>query len=276
MVERLKTAIAKARAERARVTAGTGAPTPAPTEGGAYGPPPPGVWEELEEVELNPKHLERNRVISDARTNKAHVSFDVLRTRILRVFRKHGWTRLGITSPTKGCGKTFVATNLALSFARQPECRTVLMDLDLRSPSITDVLGVPVVEPMLWFLSGETQPSAFLRRVGPNLALGLNDRRVPNAAEALLAPQATQALASLGEALAPDVIIHDLPPMLVCDDVLGLLPELDCVLLVTSGGHTKPDEITECERLLADSHLLGVLLNRAEDASESKYGYDAA
>lgn len=308
MVERLKVAVAKARAERARVTAGA-APAPKPVRA-ASGPatapavpvPPltpeqtlpdqtaPAVpdatgvpdadavanaWAALEPITLDPRHLERNRVITEARDNPAHVAFDVLRTRILRVFRKHGWTRLGITSPGKGCGKTFVSANLALSLARQPDKRTILMDLDLRAPNLANVLGVRQPDSVQLFLTGEVSAGDYLCRVGANLALGLNDRKVANAAETLLAPRAEAALDAARTALQPDIMVYDLPPMLACDDVLGLLPQLDCVLLVAGGGRTRPDEITECERLLADqTHLLGVLLNEAEDAGSSRYGYD--
>lgn len=302
MVERLKIAVAKARAQRARVAAGAGAdggvpadvyglpqsvsPGSPPAEdaacaAGGTGLTPPATvdaaWTALEPVELDPAHLERNRIITHDRTDPAHAAFDVLRTRILRVFKKHGWTRLGITSPSKSCGKTFVASNLAFSLARHAECRTVLLDLDLRLPSLSKVLGVGQIEPIDWFLSGDVEPERFLHRSGENLALGLSAKKTPNPAETLLAPTAAEALARMHARLAPDIVIYDLPPMLAADDVLGFLPQLDCVLLVVGGGKTRPDEVTECERLLADqTHLLGVLMNKAEDAATSRYGYSAA
>lgn len=303
MVERLKVAVAKARADRARVSAGadpsrhTGLDAePAPdtareaalsetaaTQDGMPGAVPPtseavaAAWQAMEPAELDQAHLERNRVITHARHDQAHAAFDVLRTRILRVFQKHGWSRLGITSPSKGCGKTFVASNLALSMARHADCRTILMDLDLRLPTLSKVLGIEQLEPMDWFLSGDVEPEQYLRRAEPNLALGLSAKKVVNPAETLLSPQASGALEHMRAKLAPNIIIYDLPPMLAADDVMGFLPQLDCVLLVVGGGTTRPDEITECERLLADqTHLLGVLLNKSEDANTSRYGYSAA
>ena len=238
-------------------------------------PAPDAAWAALEPVTLDAKHLERNRIITESRSDPAHVAFDVLRTRILRVFAKHGWTRMGITSPTKACGKTFVSANLALSLARQKGCRTILMDLDLRAPSLGKVLGVKDPDPMSWFLAGDVAATGHLQRVGDNLALGLNDKKAPNPAETLLAPQAATALSAMHETLTPDIVIYDLPPMLSCDDVLGFLPQLDCVLLVVGGGTTRPAEVTECERLLADqTHLLGVLLNKGEDAATGRYGYE--
>ncbi len=309
MVERLKIAIEKARAQRARVSAEP-TPPPAPRPGflgmrptndaptqspETQSPEPvterPGsveearegnvptlsvgpIWEGLEQVALDPEHLETNRVITQAREEPAHVAFDLLRTRVLRAFEKHGWTRLGITSPTNGCGKTFIASNLALSLARQADCRTMLMDMDLRSPSMASVLGVSDPDPIHWFLSGDVAPGDFLRRVGTNLGLGLNAERVRDAAETMQAPATARALEATLETYTPDIVIYDLPPMLSCDDVLGFVPQLDCVLLVIGGGRTRPAEVSECERLLADQiQLLGVLLNQAEDAATAQYGY---
>ena len=45
----------------------------------------------------------------------------MIRTKILRVLRQNGWTSLGITSPTSGCGKTTACLNIAFSLAHQPD-----------------------------------------------------------------------------------------------------------------------------------------------------------
>lgn len=287
MVERLKIAIAKARAAREKaagtqeasgIQGGPGVPVTVPD----LSEPDPqqlaglsATWRELEPLEIDPRHLERQRIIAYARQDPAHVAFDVLRTRLLRAFQKHGWTRLGITSPDKGCGKTFVATNLALSLSRQPDCRAALIDLDMRSPDVARVLGVRDPDPVRWFLNGDVPVTKYLRRMGGNLAVGLNSERVRDAAELLQAPQTAIALDTVRDSLSPDVVIYDLPPMLTADDVLGFLPQLDCVLLIVGGGRTRPEQVTECERLLADqANLLGVLLNRAEGAESTRYAYE--
>lgn len=270
MVDRLKIAIDKARAARARLDTGEETPVQEtgkiqPTEG----------WDALEQLELDPRHLEQHRIVTRERTDPAHAAFDVLRTRTLRALRKHGWTRVGVTSPDKGCGKTFVSTNLALSVSRQVDAHAVLMDLDLRAPGIAKVLGVRHSEPVSWFLHGDVPATKYLRRIGKNLAVGLNSERVRDAAELLVSPQAAAALSAMHKSLAPDVVIYDLPPMLTTDDVIGFLPQLDCVLLVAGGGRTRPEQVTECERLLADqTHLLGVVLNQGEGGGSNRYGYE--
>lgn len=234
------------------------------------------LWGEVEPLELDEQTLAERRVVTLHKSDTSYVAFDVLRTRIMRVFKKHGWSRLGITSPTKGCGKTFVAANLGLSFARSSSHRTVLMDMDLRIPAMAKTLGVRHPEKMRWFLDGGVPAEDYLRRVGDNLALGLNRERVRDAAEVILHPRTTGVLQDMRTRMAPDITIYDLPPLLSCDDVLGFLPQLDCILLVVAADMTKPDAVTECERLLSEANLLGILLNKAEDVDSIKYGYEYA
>ena len=120
MVERLKKAIDKARAHREQVLAGAVPPAVNPEERPrgpveATAPADPSPWAALEEVTLDVAHLKRRRVVSYQKNDPAHVVFDVLRTRLLKVFKDNSWSRIAITSPTRGCGKTFVAANLALN-----------------------------------------------------------------------------------------------------------------------------------------------------------------
>lgn len=282
MVERLKAAVEKARAqrggERVAMAPHLGA---APTPEASLEEDRPGriqtddAWAALQTVSLDERHLENNRIITGNKKDPAHISFDVLRTRILRAFQKSGWRRIGITSPTKGCGKTFVAANLALSLSRAQNNRTILIDMDLRLPALSKVLGVRQTETARRFLLGETPARDYLRTVSHNLAVGVNNERLRDAAEVILDERTGETLQSMEEAYEPDVVIYDLPPMLSCDDVIGFLPRLDCILLVAAGDRTRPDSVLECERLLADqTHLLGVLLNKAESSGSLKYGYE--
>ncbi|MEO1493039.1 MAG: CpsD/CapB family tyrosine-protein kinase [Pseudomonadota bacterium] len=224
------------------------------------------AWQALEKMELDPLTLRRNRIVAHARKDPAHAAFDVLRTQVVRAFDQHGWSQLGITSPTGSCGTTFVAANLALSLARQPECNTLLIDFDLKSPALSSVLGIRGAPPVSEYLSGDLAPGHALLRVGDNLALGLNSEPLDDSSETLQSKATRSALQAVQAQLSPDITIYDLPPLLHRDDVLGFAPQLDAVLLVIGGGRTTPSEVAECERLLADQvPILGMLLNQAED-----------
>ena len=260
-----------------------------PSEGGAAAEPVPNlpvlsfrhndltpakVWESLAPVTLDAHWLSGNGLFPNSSTDPAPAAFDILRTRILLAFQENGWRRIAVTSPTHGCGKSTVAANLALSLARRPGSRTVLMDLELRRPGLAAALGIADPGLLRDFLTGNQPLEAHFRRVGRTLALALNSTPVTDAAELLQAPDTTGALVAMMEQLDPEVVVYDLPPVLVSDDVIGFAPQVDAVLLVADGTQTTAEEIKACERLFEGRvPWLGVVLNRAQDVRTARYRY---
>lgn len=225
------------------------------------------LWSQLETVRISNAHLAKNRVVSALRKDPAHMAIDMLRTRLLQVLKERGWKRIAITSPTDGCGKTFVASNLAISMARGESRRVVLMDMDLRKPELASVFGINAAPSMREYLSGLILPEEYFVRVGQNLTLGLNSVPEPSSAELLLESMTSDILEEMQELFSPDVVLYDLPPALSHDDVVAFLPQVDGVLLVAGGGITKAAEMRQVERMLGDdTPLIGVVLNKAEDA----------
>ncbi len=228
---------------------------------------PQDMWHGLPTIRISNAHLARNRVVSARRKDPAYVAIDMLRTRLLQVLKDKGWKRVGITSPTAGCGKTFVASNLAISLARGESRRVVLMDMDLRTPGLAQIFGVTDPPVARDYLSGVMLPEEYFLRVGQNLALGLNGAPEPSAAELILENMTGEILDEMQELLQPDIILYDLPPALSHDDVIAFLPQVDGVLLVVGGGVTKAEEVRAVEQLLDDkTPLIGAILNKAEGA----------
>jgi Mrp family chromosome partitioning ATPase len=231
-------------------------------------------WDLLSPITLDAPWLEGNGLFPHSSTEPAGSAFDIMRTRILLAMQDLGLRRIAITSPTHGCGKTMVAANLAFSLARRPGSRTLLMDLELRRPGLAALLGLKETAPLRDLLAGLVSPDAHLVRVGRTLALALNGRAEPQAAELLLSPSTHHVLNGMAEVLEPELMLFDLPPVLVSDDVIGFLPEVDAVLLVADGTQTTAEEVRTCERLFEGrTPLLGVVLNRAQDVNLSRYRY---
>ena len=217
--------------------------------------------------------MAKNRVVTFADADPAHTTFDMMRTKLLRAMRAGGWTSVGITSPSSDCGKTTLAANLAFSLAHQPEVRTVLVDLDLRRPAVAKTLGVSTPQSMASVLQGTRPVAENFVRYGETLAIGTNAAAVRASAELLLNPATARGVAALKAAFLPDVIVYDLPPMLVSDDVMAFVPHLDCVLLVAAAEQTRLDEVDKCEQDLAEAtRVLGVVLNKCRYTGED-YGY---
>jgi Mrp family chromosome partitioning ATPase len=123
-------------------------------------------------------------------------------------------------------------------------------------------------------LQGKVEPETFLRRAGTNLAIGFNSEAIVGSAELFHHERTQQVLASTIARYQPNVVVYDLPPMLVSDDVMAFLPHVDCVLMVAAAGKTKPKELREAERLLADqTNFLGVMLNKSKEKTSQGYYY---
>ncbi|MFZ1469966.1 MAG: CpsD/CapB family tyrosine-protein kinase [Paracoccaceae bacterium] len=235
---------------------------------------PARVWESISEISPKADFLARNGLFPETGQSPLTRTFDMLRTRVLQAMAGRNWTRIAITSPTHGCGKSFLAANLALSMARLPSCRTVLMDLELRDPQLAHLFGQTDIAPLTEFLLGEQPLESHYRRIGRNLALALNGEAVPQASELLQDPEFAAAMTAQRELLQPDVVIIDTPPALGSDDVLALADQVDAVILVIDGTRTSPEDIRACERLFEGRiPVLGTVLNRAQDRGTDRYAY---
>lgn len=235
---------------------------------------PDRVWESLSAIALDEAALIGKGLFTNPQQSKSAGYFDILRTRLLHAMQEKGWKRIAITSPTHGCGKTFVAANLALSLARRPSSRTVLLDLELRQPGLAALFGLHDVGQIRDFLSSDQPLESHFQRVGRTLALGLNSTPMSDAAEVLHEPATASALAEMVAQLDPDMVVIDAPPVLVNDDVLALLPQVDAVLLIVDGTKSTAEEVRACERLFAGQcPLMGVVLNRAQDRNLRRYRY---
>jgi Mrp family chromosome partitioning ATPase len=270
-MERIQAAIQKAKEQRGgelppglAPSARPGRPVP-----GAPGP----AWAELVPFEPDPRVMERNRIVVLGEPGSARATFDMMRTKILRAMRQNGWTSLGITSPTSGCGKTTTCLNLAFSLANQSDVRTVLVDLDLRRPVMARHLGLTQPQSIASVLQGTRPVAENFVRYGENLAIGTNAQAIRNSAELLLNASTGKGVAAIKAAFAPHVLIYDLPPLLLSDDAVAFLPHLDCVLLIAGAEKSRLDEVDTCERDLAEhTNVLGVTLNMCRYTDE-EYGY---
>lgn len=222
----------------------------------------------------------RGRILGDVplvsvhRDHPASRAFDLLRTRLLHTLKANGWHRIAIAGPTPGCGATFTAVNLALSLARVPRSRTVLMDLNLRDPGVADAMELEAPGPMRAFLRGEVEMADHMLRVGDTLALGLTPGPDVDAAEILHDRKTAEVLDLTAARLSPDVVLYDLPPVLAHDDLTAFLPQVDGVLLVADGTRTLARHIEQCERVFdGQTRVLGVILNRGREPGGR--GWDA-
>jgi len=229
--------------------------------------------ERLEWVQPDVDLLEQNRIVVDERSI-ASAAYKVLRTRVLQRMRRNGWKTLAVTGTCPGEGKTLTAINLSINLAWHLTTSVVLVDMDLRSPSIHRYLGIDSRYGLMDYLNGEVPlVRAGVRPGLERLGVIMNDRPVANASELLSAPEV---LGLIDEVKRGDdrIVIFDMPPVFAGDDVLAFAPLVDAVLLVLSQGTTKRLALVALRELLQNVNVIGTVLNRSsERVAPYYYGY---
>lgn len=228
----------------------------------------------IPEIALNVDYLESKRIIAHDDTDPRSKPFDMLRTQVLQPMDQKGWKILGITSPTPGCGKTVTAINLAFSIARQPDRSVLLVDLDLQKPQVANSIGVKRESGVVSVLEGRTSLSSAIiqARVGNHRVMVLPVENSTSGSSALVA---SRAMSTLLQEIRRDyrspTVILDLPPMLSSDDVIAVLPQLDCVLLVAAVGTSTVSQIEECNNHLHSAEVIRFVLNKVPEWGAQYY-----
>jgi protein-tyrosine kinase len=225
-------------------------------------------------VKLQQKHLEESRIVAFDKKDPKSMSFDLLRTHVLQKMEENGWRTLAITSPTPESGKTVVAINLAMSIARQTNKTAMLVDFDLRRPKVGTYLGIHMEKSMNDLLDGTADlPDVLVNPSIPRLVVLPTKSAVRNSTEMLSSRKIAELVKDLRERYKSRIVIFDLPPVLVTDDAIALLPKIDCVLMVVANGVSTRREIEDSLRLLPAAKLIGTILNKAEVETQAYY-YD--
>ncbi|MBE7474468.1 MAG: hypothetical protein DPW09_18485 [Anaerolineae bacterium] len=177
-----------------------------------------------------------------------------------------------ITSSNPGEGKSMTAANLAIIMA-QAELKTILVDADLRRPTLHKVFGAPNLGGLTDLLrSPEFELNSYMKNTGiENLQLLTSGPLPPNPAE-LLGSQRMAQLVQLLEEMA-DVIIFDSPPVLAVTDALVLAKRTDGVIMVTQANRTRRDVTKEALKRLnqVTANLLGIILNQVPRGGGGQY-----
>lgn len=221
---------------------------------------------------LDPAHLESRRVIAHQKAHQAAWAFDVLRTQVLQKMDENGWKTIAITSPSIESGKTLISTNLAISISQLPTRTVLLVDFDLRRPSVAKTLGLKRAVSLNDVLAGRTGIGEAMVNPGIERFVVLpTNEPVAGASETLASAKVGQLVSEMRDRYGDRIVIFDLPPILAADDVMTILPRIDCVLLVVGSGSSTESEVEEAMNRLAKANLLGVVLNKEEAPVQNSY-----
>ena len=199
-------------------------------------------------------------------------AYRVLRTNIQFSSLDKPIRTLLVTSTSPEEGKSTTLANLAVTFA-QAGSEVVVVDSDLRRPSIHTLFGLPNDRGLTTFLLEDPNGEPPLQATAIERLRVLSSGPLPhNPSELLGSQRMERAVAVLRE--TAELVLFDCPPVVAVADAAVLGRRLDGCLLVVSVGKTRRDHAVRAKRLLdkANVNVLGAVLNNAKfDPSLYRY-----
>uniref|UniRef100_A0A7C3V565 Exopolysaccharide biosynthesis protein n=1 Tax=Desulfobacca acetoxidans TaxID=60893 RepID=A0A7C3V565_9BACT len=224
-------------------------------------------------VPVNADWLRSQRIVTGASDDKVGEAYKLLRTQILHRTKADNKNLLMLTGPQPGEGKTLTAINLAVSLSQEIDKTVLLVDADLRRPTIHEYLGLPAGPGLGDYLTGaKTIPELLVHPEGFGKFVILpGGRPIAEAAELISSPMMMELVEELKHFYPDRYVLFDLPPMLSFADALAFAPLVDGIILVVEKGKTPREDIQRCLELLKDFPLLGTVLNKVSPTDSGYY-----
>lgn len=215
-----------------------------------------------------PTLADRGECVEQFRSLRSHMYLHRLQTPMKTIL---------VSSGMPAEGKSFVAANLALSLARNNEGGVLLIDGDLRRPTIHKVLGTSISPGLADYLAGTVPLHAIMQ--GCEAPEPTAHRTADSTSHVTFIPagecgentlelvgnhRIEELIAALS--LHFDWIVIDSPPVLAVTDAVDLARAADAVLLVARGARTPFDVAQRAQAAFSNARVLGFVLNAVADA----------
>ena len=214
-------------------------------------------------VTVDMDRLRRNRLIVAGSDETLGEAYKLLRTHILHGTKREGRNTLMVTSPLPNEGKTLTTINLAIAISHKVGQTVLLVDGDLRNPSIHRYLDLPSGPGLVDYLtSGYPIAESLVHPEGlANLVVLPAGQPTTQSHELLSSPLMVDLVRELKHFYPDRYVLFDLPPLLNAD-ALAFAPLVDGIILVVEAGSTPREEITRALAMLKGFPVLGCVLNK--------------
>lgn len=196
-----------------------------------------------------------------------------LRTHVLHKSQRQKLQSIVVASVNPSEGKSVTALNLSWLLAQTDGVKCLIIDSDLRMPSLADYLGIETDKGLSHVLDGNATLAESIVRLEPSglhILAGGDPRN--DVAELISGPRFKEILREAREMF--DYVIIDAPPLGVFTDATVLINHADGALLVVRANRTRCSVIERLLEPIQKDRLLGVVLNQSEDVlEESHYNY---
>ena len=224
-------------------------------------------------VAVDMDSLRRNRLIVAGSDENLGEAYKLLRTHILHSTKREGRNTLMVTGPLPNEGKTLTTINLAIAISQRVGQTVMLVDGDLRNPSIHRYLDLPSGPGLVDYLtSGYPIAESLVHPEGlTNLVALPAGKSTTQSIELLSSPLMVDLVRELKHFYPDRYVLFDLPPLIYAD-ALAFAPLVDGIILVVEAGSTPREEIVRAQEMLKGFPVLGCVLNKIEP-KELSYDY---
>jgi capsular exopolysaccharide synthesis family protein len=196
-----------------------------------------------------------------------------LRTHVLHKSQKQKLQSIVVASVNPSEGKSITALNLSWLLAQTDGVKCLIIDSDLRMPSLADYLGIETDKGLSDILAEKASLKDSIIRLEPaGLHLLPGGEARSDVAELISGPKFKEILREAREMF--DYVIIDAPPLGIFTDATVLINHADGAMLVVRANHTRYGALDRIMETLPRERMLGVVLNQSEDVlEESNYNY---
>ena len=223
---------------------------------------------------FNAKHMEK-LIVSPTMSPSLREHYRRLGAMLHHAQAESGLKVLMLSSALPAEGKTLTATNIALTLSESYERRVLLIDADLRRPSLHDIFQLPKVFGLNEALTSVPERRVSLIQVSRLLSLLPAGTPHPDPMSMLTSDRMRRLLAEASAAF--DWVIIDTPPVGILTDAKLLTAMVGAALLVIRAGKTPAAMVQKAVEALGHNRIMGVVLNQAEarQGRKSDYYYGA-
>lgn len=198
----------------------------------------------------------------------------ILRTNILFPEKGEPPRSILVTSALPDEGKTFIASNLAISIAAGIEEHVLLIDCDMRNSCIHSRFGFGQVAGLTEYLTSEADlPELILRTPIDKLSILPGGRPAENPAELLSSHKMSELIEETKVRYIDRYIVIDAPPPLLTAEASALARQVDGIVVVTQYGKTPRQAVADLVDTVGREKILGIVFNWYENTFFSYDGY---
>jgi capsular exopolysaccharide synthesis family protein len=212
------------------------------------------------------------KIVVDAETNPASVEqYRRLAAVLHHAQNERGLRVIMVTSALPGEGKTLTASNLALTLSESYQRRVLLVDADLRRPSIHQLFALPSLSGLSDGLRSVEDRKLTLVELSSRLTVLPAGRPDPDPMSVLTSSRMQYVLDEAREKF--DWVIVDTPPVGLMPDAHLLAAMVDGAVLIVGAGMSSHRAVAKAAEVIGRERILGVVLNRVNDGDLSHDGY---